>query len=205
MTSVTTAPGASTSGGSLESGKLFGLMAEFDSPAAIMSAAKKVRAEGYQWWDCLTPFPVHGLDKAMGVRNTILPWLVLGGGLTGTILALVLQAYTNAMSIELYLPFPVRGYDFFISGKPLNSLPAWIPVMFELTVLLSALGTVGWLLLLNQLPMLYHPCFRSEKFARATDDRFFLLIEARDPKFYRDEAETLLRSLEPLSVEVVED
>jgi hypothetical protein len=203
MTSVKTAPGSS--GPALETGKLYGLLAECDSPAAIMAAAKKVRAEGYKWWDCMTPFPVHGLDKAMGVPNTILPWLVLGAGLTGTIVATILQAYTNAMSFEIWAGVWVRGYDFLISGKPLNSLPAWIPVMFELTVLLSATGTVGFLLLLCGLPRHYHPVFKCDKFSRVTDDRFFLLIEARDPNFYRDETESLLQSLDPLSVEVLED
>ena len=99
---------------------------------------------------------------------------------------------------------PVRGYDFIISGKPFASIPAWIPVMFELTILLSALGAVGWMLLLNGLPWLYHPTLKSERFARATDDRFFVVIESRDPKFARVRTESFLESLNPLSIEALE-
>lgn len=184
--------------------KVWGLMAEFDKPAAIYAAAKRVRDEGYRWWDCHTPFPVHGLDKAMGVKPTILPILVFFGGLTGTILGLALQWYTNAASFDVWALVWVRGYDFVISGKPMESVPAWIPVIFELTVLLSALGAVGWMLLLNGLPRLYHPTLKSKRFARATDDRFFVVIEARDPKFSRARTEAFLESLGPLSIEALE-
>jgi hypothetical protein len=185
--------------------RLYGLMAEFATPAAICHAAERVRAAGYRWWDCHVPFPVHGLDRLMGVRPTILPLLVFGAGATGAILGLVLQAFTNATGFGIWALVPVRGYEFFISGKPLNSLPAWIPVIFELTVLLSAIGAFVFLMLLNGLPRLYHPLFNSARFARATDDRFFLVIEARDPRFFREETEALLTSLHPLSIEAVED
>jgi hypothetical protein len=185
--------------------RTYGLMAEFDTTAAIMHAAEKVRAAGYRWWDCHVPFPVHGLDKAMGVRPTILPWIVLGGGATGTLTAIALQYLTNAMSFDFWALVWVRGYDFNVSGKPLNSLPAFIPVIFELTVLLSAITAVVVMLLLNGLPRLYHPLFRSERFLRATDDRFFVVIEARDPKFSRTKTEEFLRTLHPMSVELLED
>jgi hypothetical protein len=195
----------SPSGQAADTGRLYGLLAEFDTPAAIMRAAAAVRHAGYRWWDCLTPFPVHGLDKAMGLRPTLLPWLVFLCGATGTTVGLLLQAFTNATDFDFWLLVSVRGYPFPISGKPLNSLPAWIPIIFELTVLLSAVGCFVSLMLLNGLPRLYHPLFRSARFARATDDRFFVVIEARDPKFWRDETEDLLRSLDPLSVEAVEE
>jgi hypothetical protein len=187
--------------------KLYGLLAEFESTADIMAAAEKTREAGYRWWDCMTPFPVHGLDKAMGVKPTILPILVFGGGITGTILAFVLQWFTNASSFDMFSGIPgifVRGYDFMISGKPFWSGPAWVPIMFELTILLSALGCVGWMFLLNGLPRFFHPCVRSERFSRVTDDRFFLVIEARDPKFVRHKTEDFLRSLEPLSLEALD-
>lgn len=190
------------------SGKFWGLMAEFDSPADIMAAAERTREAGYRWWDCHTPFAVHGLDKAMGIKPTILPILVFFGGATGTMLAIILQWFTNASGFDMFSGLPgifVRGYEYAISGKPLISGPAWVPVVFEITVLLSALSCVGWLLLLNGLPRFYHPVFRSERFARATDDRFFLVIEARDPKFVRHKTEDFLRSLEPLSLEALED
>lgn len=196
---------ASTSPGARPGPRVYGLMAEFTTPAQIMHAAEKVREADFRWWDCHTPFPVHGLDKAMGIKATILPIIVFFGGMTGTLLALALQMFTNSYSFELWVPPTwVRGYDFLISGKPMVSLPAFIPVAFELTVLLAALTTVGCVLLLNGLPRLYHPCFKSLKFARATDDRFFIVIEARDPKFSRARTEEFLRSLNPASVEALE-
>jgi len=185
-------------------GRLYGFMAEFDSPAAIMAAAEKTRDAGYRWWDCHTPFPVHGLDRAMGIKPTILPVIVFFGGLTGCLVGFLLQWFTNATSFDLWALVDVRGYDFLISGKPDVSLPAWIPVMFELTILLAASSCVLFMLLLNKLPMWYHPVFKSERFARATDDRFFLVIEARDPQFFRDRTESFMRSLEPISFEQLE-
>lgn len=194
-------PGAARSG----TGRLWGLLAEFDSPQAIYEAAHKVRDAGYRWWDCCVPFPVHGLDRAMGIKPTILPILVFLGGLTGCVAGAALQWFTNGMSFEIWALVPVRGYDFMISGKPYSSIPAWIPVIFELTILLSALGAVGWMLLLNGLPRLYHPAFKCARFARVTDDRFFIMIEARDPKFVRARTEEFLETLEPLSIEALED
>ncbi len=184
--------------------KVWGLMADFDTPAAIFAAAKRVRADGYRWWDCHTPFAVHGLDKAMGIRPTILPVLVFFGGLTGAALGTALQWFTNATNFDVWALVMVRGYDFLISGKPVASVPSWIPVIFELTILLSALVAVGWMLLLNGLPWLYHPTLKNERFARATDDRFFIVIEARDPKFYRSKTEALLESLGASAVEPLE-
>jgi len=185
--------------------RLYGLMAEFTTPAQIMQAAEKARDAGFKWWDCHTPFPVHGLDKAMGIKATILPIIVFLGGLTGTLVALGLQTFTNSFNFEIWVPPTwVHGYPFLISGKPMVSLPAFIPVTFELTVLLSALTTVACVLILNGLPRLYHPTFKSQKFARASDDRFFMVIEARDPKFSRTRTEEFLRSLNPVSIEALE-
>ena len=188
-----------------ESSKLYGMLAEFSTPAQIVHAAERVRNAGYKWWDCHTPFPVHGLDKAMGIRATILPVIVFFGGMTGTLVALALQTLTNSTGWKFWALVPVSGYPFMISGKPLWSIPAFIPVTFELTVLLSALTTVLALLLLNGLPRLYHPLFKNNRFARATDDRFFVVIEARDPKFSRLRTEEFLKSLGPSAVEAMED
>jgi len=185
--------------------RLYGLMAEFETPHDIYEAANKVRQAGFRWWDCCTPFPVHGLDRAMGIKPTILPIIVFFGGAFGTLAGFLLAWFTNATNFDLWALVWVRGYDFFISGKPLVSLPAWIPVMFETTVLLSALTATFGMLLLNGLPRLYHPVFRSRRFYRATDDRFFLVIESRDPKFQRAETETFLASLKPLSIEALEE
>jgi hypothetical protein len=180
------------------------MLAEFATPADIYHAAERTRAAGYKWFDCCVPFPVHGLDRAMGVRPTILPVLVFFGGLTGTILAVLVQILTNSTRVDIPLLF-LHGYNFLISGKPLISGPAFVPVSFELTVLLSALSAFGLMLLLNWLPQLYHPLFKSVKFARATDDRFYLVIEARDPKYQAQRTEEFMRSLNPLSIEVVEN
>ena len=183
---------------------LWGLMAEFDNAPAIYDAAVQVRDAGYRWWDCHTPYAVHGLDKAMGIKPTILPVLVFFAGLTGLVVGTLLQWFTNAESFDLWALVWVRGYDFMISGKPFASVPAWIPVIFELTILFAALAAAGLMLLLNGLPRLYHPTLKSSRVARATDDRFFLVIEARDPKFRRRTTEALLESFDPISIEALE-
>lgn len=180
---------------------LWGLMAEFETPGQILEAARKTRDAGYRWFDCHSPFPVHGIDQAMGIKPTILPILVFFGGLTGFFAGIVLQWFTNASAFDIWALVPVRGYPYLISGKPLLSGPAWIPVIFELTILLSAVGCVGLMFLLNGLPRHYHPTLKNERFARVTNDRFFLVIEARDPKFTASGAEAFMRSLEPTAIE----
>lgn len=185
--------------------KLYGLIAEFETPGDLMAAAEKVRDAGFRWWDCHTPFPVHGLDRSMGIKRTILPVLVFGAGATGTLAAFLLQAFTNSVGWTIWAGVWVTGYPFLISGKPAMSLPAFIPVMFELTILFSALATVSLMFLFNGLPQLYHPLFRSHRFRRASNDRFFISIEARDPKFLPKKTEEFLKSLDPVAVEAVED
>lgn len=184
---------------------VYGYIAEFDTPGSIMAAAEKVRAEGYERWDICTPFPVHGMDKAMGIKRTILPVVVFCGGLTGTLAATALQLFTNSTGFHIPFPIPVTGYPFLISGKPLLSIPAFIPVIFELTVLFSALTAVFGMFLMNGLPRLSHPLFRSDRFRRASNDRFFVVIESRDPRFLPGKTEAFLKSLNPLSVEAVEE
>ena len=184
---------------------LYGLIAEFETPAEIIKAAEQVRDAGYKWWDCCTPFPVHGLDQAMGIRATILPILVFFAGMTGTMAAFCLQTFTNSLDFSLWAFVWVTGYPFLISGKPLLSLPAFIPVMFELTILFSALSAVSLMFGFNGLPRLHHPLFRSKRFRRVTDDRFFVVIEARDPRFFQTRTREFLESLDPISIEAVED
>jgi len=152
--------------------KIFGILAEFKTPASILDAAGRAYAEGFRQFDCHTPFPVHGLDRAMGLAASKVPWLVLGGGLTGGSCGLLLQWWTSAVS-----------YPLIIGGKPLFSYQAFVPVTFELTILLASFGAVFGMFALNRLPMFYHPIFRAPTFHRATDDRFFLSIEAKDPRF----------------------
>ena len=184
---------------------VYGLIAEFEKPGDLMHAAEKVRDAGFTWWDCCTPFPVHGLDKAMGVKRTILPVLVFFAGASGTAAAFALQTFTNSFSFSTWAVVKVTGYPYLISGKPMMSLPAFIPVMFELTILFSALSCVGLIFLFNGLPRLYHPLLQNNRFRRATNDRFFVVIEARDPKFLRGKTEAFLRTLGATAVEAVED
>jgi len=182
----------------------FGLMAVFETPAQIMNAAKKASDAGYRAFDCHTPFPVHGLDKAMGVKPTILPIIVFFGGAMGALIGFLLQWFTNASGFDTWLMVPIRGYEFLISGKPLMSGPAWIPVIFETTILFSALTTVAAMLLLNGLPRLYHPTLKNPKFTRCSDDRFYLVIEASDDKYSIEATTAFLEGLNPVEIEVVE-
>jgi hypothetical protein len=181
-------------GAEVEAPVLAGYLAEFENVNSVLSAAEAVRDAGYYRWDVHSPFPIHGIDEAIGIRPTILPWLVLCGGLFGLAGGLAMQWFTNA-----------HDYKFIISGKPFFSLPAFIPVIFEMAVLCSALTAIFGMLLLNRLPMLYNPLFRSDRFRRVTADRFFVVIDATDPQF--DEARTadLLRSLGAVAVERFED
>jgi hypothetical protein len=180
-----------------DSTPLWGLAAQFDTPAGIYQAATKAREAGYEWFDCHVPFPVHGLDKAMGVKHTILPVLVFFAGFTGLCVAIFLQVFTNSLQVNLWALVEVVGYQFNVSGKPLISTPAFVPVAFELTVLFSAVSCVALMLFLNKLPCLYHPILKSSKMKRITDDRFVLVIEARDPMFTRATTEQFMQSLNP--------
>ena len=204
MTTLATETRRHADGHAQGDGAIYGLMAEFTTPGDLMHAAEEVRKQAFRWWDCHSPFPVHGLDKAMGIKPTILPLLVFGAGATGTAVGFLLQAFTNASAYTIWALVWVTGYPFKISGKPFLSMPAFIPVMFELTILLAATSCVFLMLLLNGLPRLHHALLKNDKFRRATDDRFFLVIEARDPKFSRGRTESFLRSLHPVSLEAVE-
>ncbi|MBN2475745.1 MAG: DUF3341 domain-containing protein [Pirellulales bacterium] len=167
-----------------DSKQVAGLLAEFDGPQALKAAASGVREAGYTRFEAYSPFPVHGIDAAMGRRRTLLPWLVLGGGIAGGLGALLLQWWTNAVD-----------YPYLISGKPWFSLPANIPVVFEAIILLSALAAFGGGLALSGLPELFHPLLSCARFRRATTDGFFLGIDASDPQFDESRTAALLRSL----------
>lgn len=181
---------------------LHALLAEFDNVDTLLAAARAIRDKGFTRWDVHTPFPVHGLDEAMRVRRTALPWIVFSMGLGGALGGLFLVWWTNATSFAL--PYALRGYQFVIAGKPTFSLPANIPVIFETTVLLAAFGAVFGMFALNRLPMLHNPLFKSERFRRVTVDRFFVVIEAGDPKFDRVRTADLLLELHAKAVEEVE-
>ena len=173
---------------------LAGYLAEFDDVGEIIDAAEKVRDAGYRRWDVHSPFPIHGIDEAMDIRPTILPWLVLAGGLVGLGGGLLMQWWMMA-----------HDYPYMISGKPYFSLPAFIPVIFECTILCAAFTAVFGMLLLNKLPTHYNPILKSERFRRVTNDRFFISIDATDPKFDETQTMELLKSLEPIGIERYED
>ena len=153
-------------------GELYGVLAEYPTPGALVKAARKVRDAGYTQFDCYSPFPVHGIDEAMGIKRTILPLLVFGGGFSGLVGGLFLQWYLNAYN-----------WPWNISGKPEWSIPANIPIAFETTILLSVLTTFFGMWILNRLPQVWHPFFRLDRFTKVTDDGFMLGIESRDPRF----------------------
>jgi hypothetical protein len=177
----------------LPKGPHFGILAEFATPADLYLACERVRDAGFTRWDAHTPFPMHGLDKAMGLRRSPLPWIVLAMGLIGAALGFGLQWWVHA-----------AAYPLVISGKPYLSWPAYVPITFELGVLFAALGAVLGMLGLNRLPMHYHPLFRSEVFERVTDDGFFISIESWDPRFDQSATRRLLESLGARRVELLE-
>jgi len=170
-----------------------GLLAEFESPGALLRACDEVRQAGFRLWDAHTPYPVHGLDRAMGLRPSKLPWIVLGMALSGTVGAMALQGWVAAVD-----------YPLVISGKPLFSWQAFVPVAFEVTILLGALGAVFGMLGINRLPRHNNWRFESSNFERVTDDAFFISIDREDPRFDRDKAERILRDAGAKHVEWVE-
>jgi len=167
-----------------------GVIAEFANPKELLEAANQVREAGYEHFDCHSPFPIHGMDSAMGEKRSPLGWIVGGMGFIGGGGAILLEWWTSAVD-----------YPLIISGKPYFSLPAFIPIAFELTILLAAFGAVFGMLTLNRLPRLNHPVFESERFGQVTDDKFFVSILSNDAKF--DEAGTP-EFLESLGSEYVE-
>ena len=176
----------------LPPGETYGLLAQFESPKDLYHACEKVRDAGYTRWDAHSPFPVHGLDKAMGLGRSRLPYVTLIFGLTGAISGFALQLWANGIA-----------YPLIVSGKPVLNWQPYMPVTFELGVLFAAISTVVGMFAFNQLPMLFHPLFGSRAFERVTDDGFFISIESWDPKFNATETERLLTSVGATQVELV--
>lgn len=185
--------------------RLWGLMAEYETPADVLHAAEAVRDAGFTKWDCMTPFPVHGLDRAMGIKSSKFPWMVLTFGLTGLITAITLQWYVNSPYTQSASLYVLSGYPLTISGKPYWSIPPNVPVMFELTVLFSALSSFFGLWAFLRLPRLHHPAFTVARFRRVTDDKFFLVVEASDRKFDAALSRQLLERTHPTAIEEVKD
>ena len=169
--------------------KLFGLLAEFDSATAIVNAARRTREAGYTKIDAYTPFPIHEMDAALKLPRTRLPWLVLGGGLTGLAGGFALQYWAATIA-----------YPMNIGGRPMAAWPAFIVPAYETTILLASLTAVVGMILLNGLPMPYHPVFNVPQFSNASGDRFFLSIETADPKFDLVATRAFLDGLHPVGV-----
>jgi hypothetical protein len=171
-----------------------GIVAEFASPHDLIEAVKAVRQAGFSKFDTHTPFPIHGMDKAMGLPGSKLPWLVLCGGLTGLACGFALQWWMNGID-----------YPFHIGGKPLVSYQAYVPICFELTVLFSAFTAALGMLAMNLLPRPYHPLFTHPRFARHSDDRFFLCIEAKDASFSEAKARQVLQAAGGTEITLIRD
>jgi hypothetical protein len=161
--------------------KPYGLIATFETPGALMHAAEQVRDAGYRRWDCITPFPIHGLDKAMGVGRSRVPRISLCGGITG---------FCTGMSMIWFMD--KFDYALTVGGKPYFSPLFAFPVSYELTILFTAFATIGGMFFLNGLPMHYHPVLNYDKIRRGTDDQFFIVIERSDPRFNPDNTRALL-------------
>lgn len=176
---------------------LYGMMAQFESPDALLHAAATVRDAGYKKFDVYSPFPIHGMDAAMGLGRSHLGWVVLCGGVTGLLTAVGLQWYAALFD-----------YPLITAGKPVTGFAAFIPfvpVCFELMILFSAFAAVGGMILLNGLPAWYHPTLKRDSFARASDDGFFLVIEAADARFDIDVTKRLLEEHGAKGIELLED
>jgi hypothetical protein len=174
--------------------KYYGLVAEFDSPAAILRAAEKVRAAGYRCWDAFTPFPIHGLDKVMGLKNSPAGWFAFFFAAGGFVAGMLMVWYMNTFD-----------YPILTGGKPMFSpFAAFVPA-YVLLVLSGAIGAVTGMLTLNGLPRFHHPVFQGRRFALASHDRFFLVIGANDPEFSETETRRLLEEAGGTHLELVEE
>jgi hypothetical protein len=172
----------------------YAVMAEFETPADIMHAAEKVRDQGYTRWDVFTPFPIHGMDAAMGLKSSKVGWFSFIGGVIGFTSGMLMIWWLNAVD-----------YPIMIGGKPMFSPFAAFPPSYELTILLGSFGTLGGMLFLNRLPRLHHPLLKNKRFALATHDRFFLVIETTDPKYSENDIRKLLESAGSKRIELVEE
>ena len=177
-----------------QTSNIYGVMGEFETATQLIRATEKTREAGYKEIDAYAPYPVEGLSEALGLKRSWVPYLTLLGGLGGGLTGFGLQYWVN-----------VFAYPMNIAGRPLNSWPAFIPVTFELTILGASTFAVFGMLALNQLPRPHHPVFNVARFSRASSDRFFLCIEAHDPKFHLAESAKFLQGLNAQHVTEVKD
>ncbi len=172
---------------------IFGLLASFKKAPEVYHAAEKVRDAGFKHWDVFTPYPMHGLDNAMGLKRSNVPVLTLMGGLTGFITGILVTWYMNSYD-----------YPLVVGGKPFWSPVYPFPIMYELTILLAAFGTFFGMFITNFLPQHYHPVFNTEKFLRSSDDTFFIVIEKKDPLFDVQRTMALLENVGATDITIVE-
>jgi hypothetical protein len=170
------------------------IMAEFETPADVLHAAEKVREHGFRNWDVFTPFPIHGMDRAMGLKNSQVGWFSFIGGVTGYTTGMLIIWWMNAVD-----------YPIIIGGKPMFSPFAAFPPSYELTILFGSFGALLGMLFLNRLPRLNHPLLKNKRFALVTHDRYFIVIESDDAKFSETETRKLLETLGSRHIELVEE
>jgi hypothetical protein len=175
-----------------ETPPVYGILAEFETPEEILAAARQVYRMGYTKTDALTPYPIHGLDEALGMKRSILGYIVFGMGAFGVLAAILLQWYSNEIA-----------YPLVVGGKPFFAIQPFIPVTFEVMVLFAAFAAVLGMLGLNGLPRFYHSSFNYSRILTASHDRYLLVVEKTDPKFHEEETANLLRALGGKHVEVV--
>jgi hypothetical protein len=174
--------------------QVYGVLAEFDSPAQVKAAAEQFRDAGYQHWDVFTPCPIHGIDDAMGLRPSKVGWFTFLGGVTGFSCGLLMIWFMNAHDF----PIPV-------GGKPLFSPVFAFPISYELTILFGAFGSIIGMLLLNRLPRWYQPLLKNRRFLKVTHDRFFLVVESRDPQYAHPRTRQILEAAGSQHIEIVEE
>jgi len=174
--------------------KFHGIGAEFNNAQELYVAAKKLRASGFKRWDVFSPYPIHGMDDAMGLPNSKVSFFSLCGGIVGAATAFFLIWYTSGVE-----------YPLVVQGKPHFAFEPTFPVFFEITILLTAFFTVGSMLVLNFLPRYYHPVFNWDRFAKVTDDKFFAVIESSDPLFHEAKTKALLEDLGGTHVTLIEE
>lgn len=180
--------------GALPKSRPYGLIAEFDTPADIMHAAEQVREAGFRRWDVYTPYPIHGMDQAMGLKNSKVGWISFVGGVLGYTTGMVMIWWMNAVD-----------YPIIIGGKPMFSPFGAFPPSYELTILFGSFGALLGMLFLNKLPRLNHPLLKHRRFAMATHDKYYVVIETTDPKYSETETRKLLESAGSRHIEMVEE
>lgn len=176
------------------SAKPYGLLAEFNNTTDVLFAAEKVRDAGFRKWDVFMPFPIHGMDKAMGIKNSKVGWFAFIGGVAGYTTGMLMIWWMNAVD-----------YKILVGGKPMFSPYAAFPPSYELTILFGSFGAILGMLFLNRLPRLHHPLLKHRRFSQVTHDKFFVVIETADPKYSEAETRQLLEAAGSQRIEMVED